>query len=453
MLIAVQKTIHLYGKFIIMATINFLYRSTKENAPLNLRLLFRHQEIDYIQGAKTELYLYSHDELIENERLSAKLYWNKLHNKKNIKDIDLENKQTEINTKLNVLKNYILKEFNAANISELANNKSWLKDTVHEYYHPSKSNHKIPSKLVPFFDYYIAKRKNELNENRIKNILVTKHKLEKFEISVNRKFEIIDINEEFKELFVNYCSQHQYARNTQQRELTLIKTICRYARYLGIDTHQHLDSIKLPRQETKHIHLTYEDLLKIKEAKLPHEYLDNARDWLLISCEVGQRVSDFMRFKSSMIRTEKGKKLLEFKQVKTKKLMTIPVTKETKEILAKRNGEFPRAISEQKYNDYIKQVCKIAGINKLCEGKKRISIAPEDKKPTRNDYRDVIGEFEKWELVSSHIGRRSFATNNYGRVPTTLLINITGHSSEKMFLNYIKKSNKDLALESYDYFN
>tara|TARA_R110002051_G_scaffold313801_1_gene390227 strand:- start:1032 stop:2342 length:1311 start_codon:yes stop_codon:yes gene_type:complete len=436
-----------------MATINFLYRSTKENEPLNLRLLFRHGDIDYTQGAKTQLYIYSHDELIDNGKLSAKHYWTKLHNKKNVKDIDLENKQTEINLNVNTLKNKILKAFNEADVEDIIRDKNWLKNSLQEYYNPTNTNKDIPSKLVPFFDYYIDKRKNELNSARIKNIKVTKHKLEKLESSLNRKFGIKDINEEFKDLFTNFCNKHQYAKNTQQRELTLIKTICRYARYLGIDTHHQLDSVRLPRQETKHVHLTFEELDTIEELSLPYDYLDNARDWLLISCYVGQRVSDFMRFNSSMIRVENGKQLLEFKQVKTKKLMTIPISKEVRKVLAKRNGEFPRAISDQKYNDYIKDVCKLAAINEMCEGKKRISIAPEGAKPTKSNYRDVVGEFEKWELVSSHIGRRSFATNYYGKVPTTFLINITGHSSEKMFLNYIKKSNKDLALESYDYFN
>jgi hypothetical protein len=51
------------------------------------------------------------------------------------------------------------------------------------------------------------------------------------------------------------------------------------------------------------------------------------------------------------------------------------------------------------------------------------------------------------------VGRRSFATNFYGKIPTTYLIYITGHSTEAMFLNYIGKSNKDLALEVSDYFN
>ena len=60
--------------------------------------------------------------------------------------------------------------------------------------------------------------------------------------------------------------------------------------------------------------------------------------------------------------------------------------------------------------------------------------------------------YKKYDLVTSHIGRRSFATNFYGTIPTTFLIYITGHSTESMFLNYIGKSNKDLALEITKYF-
>ena len=71
---------------------------------------------------------------------------------------------------------------------------------------------------------------------------------------------------------------------------------------------------------------------------------------------------------------------------------------------------------------------------------------------TSNGLRKVVGVYPKYELVTSHIGRRSFATNFYGTIPTTYLIYITGHSSEAMFLNYIGKSNKDLAMEISNYF-
>lgn len=119
-------------------------------------------------------------------------------------------------------------------------------------------------------------------------------------------------------------------------------------------------------------------------------------------------------------------------------------------VLEKRNGKFPRPISNQRYNEYIKEVCRLAGLTEKVEGKLLKNVTPEDKEnPT---FRKVEGVYEKYKLVTSHIGRRSFATNYYGRVPTPHLINITGHSSEKMFLRYIKKSGKDIAIDSYSYF-
>ena len=71
---------------------------------------------------------------------------------------------------------------------------------------------------------------------------------------------------------------------------------------------------------------------------------------------------------------------------------------------------------------------------------------------TDKGMRKVSGVYPKYELVSSHIGRRSLASNFYGKIPTSYLIYITGHGSEAQFLNYIGKSNKDLALEIGNYF-
>ncbi len=171
-------------------------------------------------------------------------------------------------------------------------------------------------------------------------------------------------------------------------------------------------------------------------------YLDNARDWLVISCETGQRVSDFMRFKSDMIRNEGKVPLIEFTQVKTGKIMAIPLSKRVRAVLEKRGGEFPRRITDQRYNEYIKEVAKIAGITQEIPGSK---IDKERK-------RKVSGVFPKYELVTSHIGRRSFATNNYGHIPTSLLINVTGHATESMFLEYIGKTVTEKAIQLAEYF-
>ena len=95
----------------------------------------------------------------------------------------------------------------------------------------------------------------------------------------------------------------------------------------------------------------------------------------------------------------------------------------------------------------------------MIKGSKLTDINKEDKseKKAKNkdevkQFRKEVGMYKKWELVTSHIGRRSFATNFYGTIPTTYLINVTGHSTEAMFLNYLGKSNKDLAMELTNYF-
>jgi integrase len=273
-------------------------------------------------------------------------------------------------------------------------------------------------------------------------INVYKHLLERFEKETKKEYFIKDIDDSFRLNFESYCTQQNYARNTITRAIKAIKTICYHAQANGIDISRQLSSIKVTWQKVEKVYLSLEELEKIEKKHLETESLNNAKDWLLISCETGQRVSDFMRFTKEQIRIENGKHLIEFTQVKTDKIMTVPLSKKVLAILKKRKGEFPRAISDQKYNEYIKDVCKLAGLTQIIKG----SLI--DKKTKRKK----TGEFEKWELVSSHIGRRSFATNNYGHIPTSLLIGATGHSTEKMFLEYIGKSDTQKAIQLAEYF-
>ena len=413
-----------------MASVNFLYRSTKEKSNLNLRLLFRNNGKDYVFGVKTKVEI-------------SKYYWSKQHKKKS-KDIDITNKQNEVNNELNKIVNYVLKAFNSVNVENI--NKEWLQTQIDNYYNPKKET-KTPTNLIDYIDFYLDYRKNEITETNKSKCRVIKNKLIKYETFLKKKILIKNINDSFKNEFVNYQKERMYSQNTIQREFVNIKTFCKHARYLGLETHPQLDSLRIDRQKVEKIYLTLEDLTKIENISKNQltDSLDNAKDWLIISCYTGQRVSDFMRFTDEQIRIENDKSLLEFTQKKTGKNMTVPLHPKVLEILKKRKGKFPYKISDQKYNDFIKTVCKIAEINELTRGSKLVKI---DNKV----YRKKTGMYKKYDLVTSHIGRRSFATNFYGKIPTTYLIYITGHSTETMFLNYIGKSNKDLALEITNYF-
>lgn len=417
-----------------MASVNFLYRSTKDSANLNLRLLYRYNGTDYVFGAKTKLNVSKH-------------YWTKQHNSKRLKDIDITNKQTETNTELNKIENHVLNAFNSVKPDEI--NKQWLQTQIDNYYNPPKQAETIPTNLIKYIDFYIDYRQHEIKETSRKKFNSVKHKLQRFEKERKKPLLIKGINESFKKEFESYLKKERYAQNTMQKDLSIIKTFCKHARFLGIETSPQLDDLKLDRQKVDKVYLTLADLEKIENIdkdKLT-DSLDNAKDFLIISCYTGQRVSDFMRFTDEQIRIEDGKHLIEFTQKKTGKNMTVPLHPKVTEILNKRNGKFPYRISDQKYNDYIKDVCKLAELNEPTKGSKLLETEPES-----GIYRKQTGVYPKWELVTSHVGRRSFASNFYGKIPTTYLIYVTGHKTETMFLNYIGKSNKDLALEITNYF-
>ena len=415
-----------------MATVNFLYRSIKDKAPLNLRLLYRYNNEDFVIGAKTKYEV-------------SKPYWSKHHKQKRPKDINIINKQAEVSQELNKIENHVLKAFNQAD--PLSVNKEWLQLQIENYYNPPKRAKDIPTRLTDYIDYYIEYRKHELKPTSVTKYNVIKHKMQRLEEKRGKPISIKEINESFKRELVEYYKAEKYSVNTTQRELGFIKTFCKHARSLEVETHPQLDSLKLEKEKVEKIYLSFKELEKIEATKNLPDYLENAKDWLIVSCYTGQRISDFMRFTDEMIRMEDSKYLLEFTQKKTGKLMTVPLHKKVIEILKKRNGKFPRSISDQRYNEYIKEVCEKAKLTEKIKGSKQIEIEEESGK-----YRKQTDTFKKWELITSHIGRRSFATNFYGKIPTTYLIYITGHSTEAMFLNYIGKSNKDLAMEISNYF-
>ena len=418
-----------------MASVNFLYRSTKDKSNLVLRLLYRYDGKDYVFGAKTKLEVFKH-------------YWTKQHKKKS-KDIDITNKQTVINSDLNKIENHILKAFSVQDTGSV--NKQWLQNQIDEYYNPKKGTESIPVNLTDYIEFYIDYRKDELKETSIKKYRVIKHKLQRLEAFRKKQILIKDVNDSFKNEFVSYLKKEQYSKNTRQREFVFIKTFCKHARFLGLETHPQLDNLSLERdKDVAKIYLTFDDLTKIENIdkdKLT-DSLTNSRDWLIISCYLGQRVSDFMNFTEDQIRIEDNNYFIEFTQKKTGKLTTIPVHPKVIDILEKRNGKFPYKISDQKYNDYIKEVCRLAEIKELTNGSKLVET-----KKNSGVYRKVKGVYPKYQLVTSHIGRRSLATNFYGKIPTSYLINMTNHSTESQFLAYVGKGSNDLAKETFKYFN
>ena len=197
--------------------------------------------------------------------------------------------------------------------------------------------------------------------------------------------------------------------------------------------------------ETPKVVLSFQEIDQIRNKHFERKVLQDARDWLVIGCFLGQRVSDLLRINTRMIIEVDGIDMIELQQVKTKERVSIPIHPKVREVLALRGGEFPDSFARSMgsastlFNLYIKEVCREAGINQLEHGK----LKNEDTGRYEED------KYEKFKLVSSHICRRSFATNFYAQreYPTPMLMAVTGHKTEKMFLEYIGKDRDDYSLQ------
>jgi integrase len=110
---------------------------------------------------------------------------------------------------------------------------------------------------------------------------------------------------------------------------------------------------------------------------------------------------------------------------KTNKEVFIPIDKRLYKMLEKYNFKSP-SISNQKFNDYLKEVFKAVGIT--------------DEINIRESIKGVMKDtsYQKCDIVSAHDGRRTWASINYLKgYPIGLLMQVTGHEKEETFLSYV----------------
>jgi len=118
---------------------------------------------------------------------------------------------------------------------------------------------------------------------------------------------------------------------------------------------------------------------------------------------------------------------------KTNKEVFVPIDKRLYDMLEKYNFK-STSISNQKFNEHLKKIAEEAGIKETV-----ITHITKGGEAVENK------QF-KYELVTSHVARRSFATNYYKMgVDTLQIMAITGHKTEKEFLKYIKVTGEEKA--------
>jgi integrase len=415
-----------------MATIKYQLQSKSENAPIYLRLsLGRNKSYK----RKTSLSINPKE-------------WSDSNQPKQTTP-----KNKNLASELRKLKDFILDEVNKANTKGVEIDGVWLLSKIDLHF--NKFEVVELDYISEYGEYFIKNLKYKTND-KTKKIGVTLATQKKYQTIVNKlkafdkyhkvRTKLTDVNLRFRTELIDYFSEvDKLSDNTIGRYLKFVKSICLDAEKNGFKINSQLKDFMGFSIDAPKVILNLNEIEKIKNTKFVSDNHEIAKDWLIIGCFTGQRVSDLLRMNTSFIEHIQDFDFIVLTQQKTKKTVQIPIHFEVQEILDKRNGEFPPTFSKNidsskaMFNRYLKQLTKIAGIDTIVKGNK----FDEEKK------RYITGMYQKYELVASHICRRSFASNHYASelYPTPILMNITAHKTEKMFLTYIGKEPIDYGLQ------
>jgi len=274
-------------------------------------------------------------------------------------------------------------------------------------------------------------------ENSIKIFRTLKSNLEDFKLKYNYNLDFQNINLDFFEDWKDYMIfELDYSTNTVAKHIRVLKPIIADAYERHLTSYQFIGNrFKATTELTDTIYLNETELLKLYDLDLSNNpKLDKIRDLFILGCWTGLRFSDYSNIDPRDIQGD----YLKIKTQKTKQLVVIPILGYVQKILEKYNGKtennLPPSISNQKMNEYLKDLGKLAEFNEL--------IQQEYTKGGKS----MVKNTRKYLLITTHTARRSFATNMYKRrVPTLSIMAITGHKTETSFMKYIRVNSDEHA--------
>lgn len=354
-----------------------------------------------------------------------------------IKNLDKKKQQ------LRDLRSFIEDEYNLATGKGSLNSK-WLSEVVDRYHNPDGRKSDKPSNLLQFIADFTEKAKTRTNPKTGRPVSYkqqreyerTAHYFREFCKAKNREYDFKDIDLDFYDDWKAFLEDQgrtskdgkkvTLAVNTVGKKLQTFKVFLNDAAIRGHEVNPVYKSGRFiaVKEESDSIYLEVDELKKLFLINLSGTpWLEKVRDLFLVGCWTGLRFGDLHQVKQENI---SGNNLV-IKQSKTEAKVVIPVHPIVKSILEKYGNKLPRVISNQKFNEALKEIGKMAEINSIVH-----------KGITRAGTK-VSLKYKKWELLSTHTARRSFATNLYkSGFPAYSIMQITGHQTEKAFLKYIK---------------
>lgn len=291
------------------------------------------------------------------------------------------------------------------------------------------------SLLDRFIAGEIVKRGEVMKLNTIKNYQTAKGHLIEFQNKTGYKVDFDSINMEFFDRFVLFLKRkkiHKYtgepglSNNTIAKTIAVIKTVMNRAVLLKYTINLEFKNpeFHVPEISPDAIYLNDDEILKFYRFDLSdHPRLERVRDLFVFGCFVGLRFSDYSNVKPENIIEIEGDKYIKIITQKTGELVYIPCNPIVLEIFhkyQKNTNNLPESISDVKFNSYLKEAGLMAGFTE----KGRLSEYKEE---------------PLYKLLTSHVARRSFATNLYVQgFPSYEIMKITGHKTELSFKKYLR---------------
>jgi site-specific recombinase XerD len=288
-----------------------------------------------------------------------------------------------------------------------------------------KGKEKPKDTLLTAFDYFISNHCQSLNKGTKKHYISSKNKIITFLCSKYDKndMELEYLNFAFISKFKVHLEQHYKNNpNTINKDITRLKAVLNYAIKLEWLSTNPFNSYRSTTVPTVKSVLNLDDINKIERYTPKSETYNIVKDGFLFMCYTGLSYSDLQQLKKDNIQTTiNGNKIIKISRKKTSEYCMIPLVSKALSIIEKysnnpfvvNNGCALPVISNQKMNDYIKEIVEELGITKT---------------------------------VSCHVARHSFATNALELgVPIETVSKALGHSSIKTTQIYAKITESKLC--------
>ena len=393
-----------------------------ENVPIRMRVNFASQRIEFTTGYRIDVAKRDGDKQRVKNGCTNKL-------KQSASEINaaLLGYYTELQE---IFKRFEVAEImpSPAELKEAFNNRHGQNEKT-ELSSTDMSN--VPSNFYEAFDDFVrvCGRQNDWTHSTFEKFAAVKNHLKNFHSELSFDF----FDEEGLTEYVQYLREVREMRNsTIGKQLSFLKWFLRWSFKQGMHSNNAYDTFKPKLKDTqkKIIFLTWEELNRLREFKIlpTKQALERVRDVFLFQCFTGLRFSDVFNLRRSDIKGD----YIEVTTVKTSDSLIIELNDHSRAIFEKyKDVEFENdkalpVITNQKMNDYLKELAELAEINE----------------PVRQTYykgNERIDEVTpKYALLGTHAGRRTFICNALALgIPPQVVMKWTGHSDYKAMKPYI----------------